>query len=883
MVITTDKKHHEKENDDIFYMKGRMHVAMVMSNVMKINVERLNEDIKQFPQVHPITPDMKIRKNGVSRLVMLDRYTFKDTEKKTLKEGDFVVLTVKQDPKFPARGFGFVQEINLDKNEVKIFVDEEFQGVLEDPEEVKTGIVTRNFDAIEKPLEIYYEQIAMRNATGLASVETSEERKQRSYEQFYEELVNLNFIPAGRVLYGAGSQTDVTYFNCYVMPFVKDSRGGISEHRTQVMEIMSRGGGVGTNGSTLRPRNTLARGVNGKSSGSVSWLDDIAKLTHLVEQGGSRRGAQMIMLADWHPDILEFIISKMQNPRILRFLLENSDDTQIKQLVKDKLKFTPLTEVEEAMYQNILNYRSMPGQGAFDNKVMKEAEDKLLLGGTYSVNNQDFLTGANISVCLTKEFMDAVENDGEYPLRFPDVENYSPEEMEAYNRDWNKYGDVREWEALGFKIRTYRTIRARELWKLINICATYSAEPGIFFIDNANDKTNAVAYGQKVVATNPCGEQPLAPYSVCNLAAINLAEMANKDSKKVDFEKLKETVSVGVRMQDNVIDATPYFLDENTKMAKGERRVGLGVMGLHDLLIYTETVYGSEEGNELIDRIFETIATTAYRTSIELAKEKGSFPFLLGETEAETDLLRQKFINSGYMKEMPEDIRQDILKYGIRNSHLLTVAPTGSTGTMVGVSTGLEPYFSFSYYRSGRLGKFIEVKSEIVKEYLESNPEADPNDLPEWFVSTMELSPEEHADVQCIIQRWVDSSLSKTVNAPKGFTVEQVEQVYERLYKGGAKGGTVYVDGSRDAQVLTLTAEENSFEEYTVDLAADEKDEEKKSHVVLVDTIADVRSTSVTIGSEVGNTCPVCRKGTVEDIGGCNTCTNCNAQLKCGL
>ena len=866
-----------------FLIKGRMHVAMVMSNVMKINVERLNEDIKQFPQVHPITADMKIRKNGVSRLVMLDRYTFKDTEKKTLKEGDFVVLTVKQDPKFPARGYGFIQEINLDKNEVKIYVDEEFQGVLENPEEVKTGIVTRNLDAIEKPLEIYYEQIAMRNATGLASVETSEERKQTSYQQFYEELMNLNFIPAGRVLYGAGSETDVTYFNCYVMPFVKDSRGGISEHRTQVMEIMSRGGGVGTNGSTLRPRNTLARGVNGKSSGSVSWLDDIAKLTHLVEQGGSRRGAQMIMLSDWHPDILEFIISKMQNPRILRFLLENSDDAQIKQLVKDKLKFTPLTEVEEAMYQSILNYRFIPGQGGFDDKVIKEAEDKLLLGGTYSVNNSEFLTGANISVCLTKEFMDAVENDGYYPLRFPDVENYSAEEMEAYNRDWNKYGDVREWEALGFKIRTYRTIRARELWKLINICATYSAEPGIFFIDNANDKTNAVAYDQKVVATNPCGEQPLAPYSVCNLAAINLAEMANKETKKVDFEKLKQTVAVGVRMQDNVIDATPYFLDENTKMAKGERRVGLGVMGLHDLLIYSETVYGSKKGNELIDQIFETIATTAYRTSIELAKEKGSFPFLLGETEAETDLLRQKFINSGYMKEMPEDIRQDILKYGIRNSHLLTVAPTGSTGTMVGVSTGLEPYFSFSYYRSGRLGKFIEVKAEIVKEYLDANPEADPENLPEWFVSTMELSPEEHADVQCIIQRWVDSSLSKTVNAPKGFTVEQVEKVYERLYRGGAKGGTVYVDGSRDAQVLTLTAEENSFEEYTVDLAADGQEEEKKSHVVLVDTIADIRSTSVTIGSEVGNTCPVCRKGTVEDIGGCNTCTNCNAQLKCGL
>ncbi|OIJ16856.1 ribonucleoside-diphosphate reductase, adenosylcobalamin-dependent [Anaerobacillus alkalilacustris] len=853
-------------------------MAMTMSKVMRINVESLNEDIKQFPQVHTITPDMRLSKKGVSRLVMLDRYTFKDTEKKTLKEGDFVVLTVKQDPKFPARGYGFIRNIDWDKSEASILVDEEFQGVLDDPEEMATGIVTRALDSIEKPLEIFYEQIAMRNATGLASVETSEERKQSSFQEFYEELVNLNFIPAGRVLYGAGSGTDVTYFNCYVMPFVKDSRGGISEHRTQVMEIMSRGGGVGTNGSTLRPRNTLARGVNGKSSGSVSWLDDIAKLTHLVEQGGSRRGAQMIMLADWHPDILEFIISKMQNPKILRFLLENTNDSQIKQLVKDKLKFSPLSEVEKAMYQGILNYQAIPGFGGFDEDVFKEAEEKLRLGGTYSVNNPEFLTGANISICLTKEFMKAVEHDEDYPLRFPDVENYSPEEMEAYNRDWNKYGDVREWEALGFNVRTYRTIKARELWKLVNICATYSAEPGIFFIDNANDMTNAVAYGQKVVATNPCGEQPLAPYSVCNLAAINLAEMANKETKQVDFEKLKRTVSVGVRMQDNVIDATPYFLDANTKMAKGERRVGLGVMGLHDLLIYTETVYGSQEGNQLIDQIFETIATTAYRTSIELAKEKGSFPFLLGESDAETELLREKFINSGYMRKMPEDIRQDILKCGIRNSHLLTVAPTGSTGTMVGVSTGLEPYYSFSYYRSGRLGKFIEVKAGIVEEYYNSNPDADPNELPEWFISTMDLSPEAHADVQCIIQRWVDSSLSKTVNAPRGYTVDQVQAVYERLYRGGAKGGTVYVDGSRDAQVLSLTAEENKLE----DINVDEK-KTAKQQVVLLDTIADLRSTSVTIGSEVGNTCPVCRTGTVEDIGGCNTCTNCNAQLKCGL
>jgi ribonucleoside-diphosphate reductase alpha chain len=850
-------------------------MAMTMSNVLRLDVERLNEDIELFPQVHPVTEDMHIQKKGVSRLVMLDRYTFKDTEKKTLKSGDFVVLTVKDDPKFPARGYGFVVDLDREKNRAKVLVDEDFRGVLEG-DEAETGIVYRSLDTIEKPLELYYEQIAKRNATGLASVETTEEKRQEAFELFYEQLVSMNFIPAGRVLYGAGADTDVTYFNCYVMPYVKDSREGISEHRKQVMEIMSRGGGVGTNGSTLRPRNTLARGVNGKSSGSVSWLDDIAKLTHLVEQGGSRRGAQMIMLSDWHPDILEFIISKMQNPRILRFLLENTTDEQIQKLVKDKLSFTPLTAVEESMYQGILNYRSIPGQGGFDQKVIKEAEEKLLVGGNYSVNNPEFLTGANISVCLTKDFMEAVENDEEYALRFPDVENYNEEEMAVYNEKWHEVGDVREWKALGYGVRTYRMIKAKELWNLINICATYSAEPGIFFIDNANDKTNAKAYGQKVVATNPCGEQPLAPYSVCNLAAINLAEMANKETKQIDFDKLKKTVEVGVRMQDNVIDATPYFLEDNTKQAKGERRVGLGVMGLHDLLIYCESVYGSEQGNQLVDQVFETIATTAYRTSINLAKEKGSFPFLVGQTDEETVELREAFINTGYMKQMPADIREGILQHGIRNSHLLTVAPTGSTGTMVGVSTGLEPYFSFSYFRSGRLGKFIEVKAEIVQEYLDANPHADEHELPEWFISTMELAPEAHADVQCIIQRWVDSSLSKTVNAPRGYTVEQVQAVYERLYKGGAKGGTVYVDGSRDAQVLSLKAEENRFDDDETQAPADKK-------IVLVDTISEVRSTNVTIGSEVGNTCPVCREGKVEDLGGCNTCTSCGAQLKCGL
>lgn len=849
-------------------------MAMNVSSKITLNKEQLNKDIKGFSQVHPITEDMRLTFEGVSRLVMLDRYSFKDTSKITLSAGDLVVLTIKEDPQYPARGVGYIKELNHQKNQATVIVEEEYRSILEHDHERESGEIVRSIDAIEKPLEVFYEQIAKRNATGLSSVETDPEKKEAAFDTFYSELKSLNFVPAGRVLYGAGSKTDVTYFNCYVMPFIQDSREGISEHRKQVMEIMSRGGGVGTNGSTLRPRNTLARGVNGKSSGSVSWLDDIAKLTHLVEQGGSRRGAQMIMLTDWHPDIIEFIISKMQNPRILRFLIEQTEDEQIRELAQEKLKFTPFTEKEKALYRGILNYKHIPGTGGFDAATIKEAEDKLTAGGTYSVHKPDFLTGANISICLTDDFMEAVENDGEYQLKFPDVENYSPEEMDYYNTHWADCGDVREWEAQGHGVRVYRSVKARELWKLINICATYSAEPGVFFIDNANKKTNAAAYGQKVVATNPCGEQPLAPYSVCNLAAVNLALMVDKESKTVDFNKLTQTVKTGVRMQDNVIDATPYFLPENEKQALGERRVGLGVMGLADLLIYAGEVYGSESGNQLVDQVFQTIAVSAYEASIELAKERGSFPFLIGTSQEETQQLRENFINSGYMKDMPEHIREGVLKHGIRNSHLLTVAPTGSTGTMVGVATGLEPYFSFSYFRSGRLGKFIEVKADIVQEYLDNHPEADTQNLPDYFVSAMELSPEAHVDVQTTIQRWVDSSISKTVNAPQGYSVEQVQKVYERLYNGGAKGGTVYVDGSRDTQVLTLKAEDN---DWTV---------ESSSMVEQPVEASPQTSTSdieVSYGNEVGDTCPICRQGTVEDLGGCNTCTNCNAQLKCGL
>ena len=467
----------------------------------KEQIDSLNKDIKKFEHIAPIEEGMVHSHSGVSRMVMIDRYALKDTKLETLKVGDVVVLTLREDPTYPSRGIGEVVSLENGKATVKVF--EDYQG--QAPDLSEEGMVTRELSTVEKPLELFYEQIAKRNAKGLAEVEANDEKKEEITEKFYNLLKNKDFVPAGRVLYGAGSGADVTYFNCYVLPFPKDSRDGLSEHRSKATEIMSRGGGVGTNGSTLRPRNTLARGVNGKSSGAVSWLDDLSKLTHLIEQGGSRRGAQMIMLADWHPDIVEFIVSKMQNTRVLRFISENTEDEQIKSLVDEKLKFTPLNSDEKDMLENITRYENMPGQGGFSGPTIKKAKTRLRDGGEFAVNQPDFLTGANISVAITDDFMEAVKNDADWELRFPDTDNYSKEDMAFYDENWHDVGDVREWEEMGYAIRTYRTIKARELWKLINICATYAAEPGVFFIDRANDDTNATSYGQKVVATNPCG------------------------------------------------------------------------------------------------------------------------------------------------------------------------------------------------------------------------------------------------------------------------------------------------------------------------------------------------------------------------------------------
>ena len=330
-------------------------------------------------------------------------------------------------------------------------------------------------------------------------------------------------------------------------------------------------------------------------------------------------------------------------------------------------------------------------------------------------------------------------------------------------------------------------------------------------------------------------------------------------------------------------------------------------MALADLMIYTENVYGSEEGNKVIDKVFETIAVTAWETSIEIAKEKGSFGFLIGETEEETMELRKKFATTGYIgARMPDHVKEGIIEHGVRNVSLTTVAPTGSTGSMMNVSTGLEPYFAFKYFRSGRLGKFIEVNADIVQEYLDANPEADADNLPDFFVSAMDLTPEQHASVQNTIQYWVDASISKTVNMPAGSTPEDVGSIYQQLYEGGSKGGTVFVDGSRDTQVLTLTNEDNNLNEQIVDsgrigiedlnvegIIAGNFDNGQvtiEGDNVIYTPEVDVEEAkrkdylaTLEIGIDAGDLCPVCQDGEVVERGGCTECSNmkCRVQLKC--
>ncbi|HSO73846.1 MAG TPA: adenosylcobalamin-dependent ribonucleoside-diphosphate reductase, partial [Blastocatellia bacterium] len=395
------------------------------------------------------------------------------------------------------------------------------------------------------------------------------------------------------------------------------------------------------------------------------------------------------------------------------------------------------------------------------------------------------ITNANISVGISDQFMDAVHANADWDLVFPDSSD--PD----YEQAWD--GNLAKWIAAGKQIVVHKTVKARAIWDSIIESAWTSAEPGVFFIERANKESNSWYYDSGYLGcTNPCGEQPLPGFGVCNLGAINLSKFVSDGD--VAWDDLGKSVRYAVRFLDDVIDATPYFFDQNYAQQKAERRVGLNTMGLAEMLIRLGIRYGSEESVHFIDRLYRFISREAYHATADIAAEKGPFPMFDAE----------KFLQSGYMERMPDDVREAVREKGARNVTLLTQAPNGTIGTMVGTSTGIEPFYFWSYLRKSRLGKH-EERVKVLDEWQQAHPGEPP---PGYFVTAMDLAPEDHVKVQAAIQRWVDSSISKTCNLPNSYTVEQTREIYELLYRSGCKGGTIYRYGSRDVQVLNLKEED---------------------------------------------------------------------------
>ncbi len=695
----------------------------------------VDETIWQLPEEYIVKEDNSLHEVGEK--IFFDRYAFKDGKKETLAVGDIVVVCV--DLKTGQREIGTVQKIEGDQVSVLL----------------KDGsIAERAVEHIDKPLETKPEQMMERIAKGIAKVEKTEAKQKEWEEKFRWLMDGWKFVPAGRILTGAGTSQALTYYNCYVIPSPKDSRDGIINTLRQMNEIFSRGGGVGINLSSLRPRYAYVKGVNGRSSGAVSWGSLYSFSTGLIEQGGSRRGALMLILNVWHPDVVEFVNSKREAGKIVN---------------------------------------------------------------------------ANISVGVTDDFMEAVENDADWNLVFPDVAD--PD----YNEKWDGY--LPNWLAMGKKVITHKTIKARELWNNIIESAWASAEPGLFFIDRANKASNSW-YFAPLICTNPCGEQPLPGWAVCNLGAINLSKFVEKtadDQWQITWDKLGTAIHFAVRFLDNIIDATPYFFEENREQQQSERRVGLNTMGIAEMMIRLGVRYGSPESMKFINELYEFIASEAYRASTELAAEKGSFSMFDAD----------KFLQSGYMISMPQNVREMVREKGMRNVTVLTQAPNGTIGTMVGTSTGIEPFYSWTYMRKSRLG-LHEENVRIVKEWRDEHPG---EELPEYFVHAMDLTPEEHVNVLAACQRWVDSAISKTSNTPNSYTVEQTAALYALMHKLGCKGGTIYRDGSRDEQILMLK---------------DDKKDQKEEAKIEVASVAEAQSASA--GKIIPRSRPEFLKGTTYRI-----------------
>ncbi len=539
------------------------------------------------------------------------------------------------------------------------------------------------------PIDQTVEDTWRRIARALASAEAEPSNWE---DKFYSALEDFKFLPAGRIVAGAGTDRSVTLFNCFVMGTIPDSMGGIFDMLKEAALTMQQGGGIGYDFSTIRPKGADVKGVAADASGPLSFMDVWDAMCRTIMSAGSRRGAMMATMRCDHPDIEDFIAAKSDPARLRNF---------------------------------------------------------------------------NVSVLVTDTFMEAVKADGPWELSFDD--------------------------------KVYHTVEARDLWNRI-MRATYDyAEPGVIFIDRINAMNN-LAYCETIAATNPCGEQPLPPYGACLLGSINLARLVPapfEDDTALDEEALDDLVATAVRMMDNVVDASRFPLEAQAQEAAAKRRIGLGVTGLADALAMVGVRYGSEEAARLTSRWLHRIARAAYTASAHLAAEKGAFPLFDAD----------KYLASGAMQAMDDDVRDLIRDKGVRNALLTSIAPTGTISLFAGnVSSGIEPIFAHAYTRKVLQKDGSRTEEEVVDYAVRLWRDLKGDEpLPDYFVNAQTLEPQEHVAMQAAAQEWVDSSISKTINVPVDISFEAFKDVYMQAYETGCKGCTTYRPNAVTGSVLAVS------------------------------------------------------------------------------
>ncbi len=552
-------------------------------------------------------------------------------------------------------------------------------------------------DASGVPIDRTVEDSWRRVAGALARTETDPAHWER---EFRNALEDFRFLPAGRILAGAGTGRSVTLFNCFVMGTIPDSMDGIFAMLKEAAITMQQGGGIGYDFSTIRPKGAPVVGVAADASGPLSFMDVWDSMCRTIMSAGSRRGAMMATMRCDHPDIEDFIAAKADPARLRMF---------------------------------------------------------------------------NLSVLATDRFIAAVKADESWDLVF------------------------------GGKV--WKTVQARDLWNRIMKSTFDHAEPGVIFIDRINERNN-LHYCESIAATNPCGEQPLPPYGACLLGSINLARLVHDpfgSNAELDIDALERLVATAVRMMDNVVDVSRFPLEAQRQEAEAKRRIGLGVTGLADALLMTGKRYGSPDAAGVTEEWMRRIARSAYLASATLAAEKGAFPLFD----------RDAFMAGRTMRNMDEDVREAVAKNGIRNALLTSIAPTGTISLYAGnVSSGIEPVFAFAYNRKVLQPDGSRVEEEVVDYAVQLwRDRFGDRPLPEHFVDAQSLKPEDHVRMQAAAQKWVDSSISKTINCPADIDFGDFRAVYMSAWDQGCKGCTTYRPNEVTGSVLSVAKTDDAVPE----------------------------------------------------------------------